>query len=66
MTWWMIALLAYFIPMVITVALISEYGIRLYGDEFFVFVPLANIFVMFVVAGKALEEIGKAKRYKEW
>lgn len=66
MTWWMIALLAYFIPMVITVALISEYGIKLDDAAMLVFVPVFNIIVMAIVAGNALNEIADARRYGDY
>lgn len=65
MTWWMIALLAYFLPMAITVALVAEYGIRLDNVAMGVFVPVINILIMIIVAGDALNEIADARRYGE-
>lgn len=66
MTWWMIALLAYFLPMVITVALVAEYGIVLEELAVMVFVPAFNIIMLIVVAGMALNEIANDRRYGDY
>lgn len=57
MTWWMIALLAYFLPMVITVALIYEYRVVLGDVAMGVFVPFFNIIIMAMVTAEALNKI---------
>lgn len=57
MTWWMIALLAYFLPMVITVALIYEYRVVLGDAAMGVFVPFLNIIIMAMVTAEALNKI---------
>ena len=57
MTWWMIVLLAYFLPMVITVALIYEYRVVLGDVAMGVFVPFLNIIIMAMVTAEALNKI---------
>ena len=57
MIWWMIALLAYFLPMVITVALIYEYRVVLGDVAMGVFVPFLNIIIMAMVTAEALNKI---------
>lgn len=57
MTWWMIALLAYFLPMAITVALVYEYRVALGDVAMGVFVPFLNIIIMAMVTAEALNKI---------
>ena len=66
MTGWMIALLAYFLPMVITIALVAEYGIQLDELAYFVFAPFFNILVMVFVAGEAINIIADNRRYGKY
>jgi hypothetical protein len=53
----MIELLAYFLPMAITVALVYEYRVVLDDVAMFVFAPFFNIIVMAMVAAEALNKI---------
>ena len=62
MTWWMIALLAYFLPMLITVALIIEHGVDTYGNTVLAFAPLFNILLMIDVTSKIIDNLAKEKR----
>ena len=66
MTEWMILLLIYIIPIVISVGLIIEY--KLYTENIdicLLFMPFVNFFIMIWFVGDALNEIVKAKRRGE-
>lgn len=62
MTWWMIVLLIYVMPIVISIPLVVEHGLDMHGETFGLFVPIFNVVMMLGVASIVVDELAKEKR----